>query len=141
MKSTERTDFRTMRRRCAFGSVRYNVSRKVDGIVGREHRGTKGDCRVPRSVRAVVSSDEVKGKCLDNKNNLLHPDSVRNSSCVSRLLLAKVLKMERFKPLLTYIENIRPMRRSDENIEANRLSMPARNHWLLLSGTMTEMQG
>ncbi|XP_077259489.1 uncharacterized protein LOC143895897 isoform X4 [Temnothorax americanus] len=60
MKSTERTDFRTMRRRCAFGSVRYNVSRKVDGIVGREHRGTKGDCRVPRSVRAVVSSDEVK---------------------------------------------------------------------------------
>ncbi|XP_077259488.1 uncharacterized protein LOC143895897 isoform X3 [Temnothorax americanus] len=66
MKSTERTDFRTMRRRCAFGSVRYNVSRKVDGIVGREHRGTKGDCRVPRSVRAVVSSDEVKACGVDD---------------------------------------------------------------------------
>ncbi|XP_077259487.1 uncharacterized protein LOC143895897 isoform X2 [Temnothorax americanus] len=105
------------------------------------HRATAEQPRTRHLLFNNSAAAHRIGKCLDNKNNLLHPDSVRNSSCVSRLLLAKVLKMERFKPLLTYIENIRPMRRSDENIEANRLSMPARNHWLLLSGTMTEMQG
>lgn len=38
----------------------YDVSKKVDGIVVKR-RGTEGDCKVPRSVRAVVPSDEVKG--------------------------------------------------------------------------------
>lgn len=44
--------------------------------------------------------------------------------------------------ILFFLKNIRSMKRNDENVQAHRLSLPARNQrLLLLSGTMAEMQG